>query len=152
MATGGMDAGNNQYDEARAIESCQNACEPYTAACAGECEADCDAATRLTSAEQCPREFYAYYGCVAAAAEDDFDCDAGDTVDGNPVPDCASSWLAYSQCRRTRGEDCVLLARNASVCSGSGADTPDWATCKVNVDPPSGCVPLDATDYCCAAQ
>ncbi|HVJ19614.1 MAG TPA: hypothetical protein VM686_29540 [Polyangiaceae bacterium] len=152
QATGGMDAGSNRYDQARAIESCQNACASYTAACTGDCADDCDAATRLSSAEACPAEFYAYYDCVAATAEADFDCDAGDTVDDNPAADCAATWLAYSQCRRTRGEDCVLLTRNASVCTSQNADTPDWATCKLNVDPPSGCEPLDATDFCCAAQ
>jgi len=70
----------------------------------------------------------------------------------NPVASCDEAWLAYVQCRCTRGFDCVLLSSNAAVCAGTSAETPNWGTRKVGVDPPSGCVAIDATDYCCPAE
>lgn len=151
---GGMDAGVSSYDETRAIESCQSACAPYAEACGGDCAGDCDSSTRLSSAEDCPAEFDRYYGCIAAASAADFDCGAGDTVEGNPVASCGTDWTAYSQCRRTRGFECVILTRNASACTALGAERPNWVTCKVGELPPAAndCVELNDTDYCCAAE
>jgi hypothetical protein len=148
--TGGTGPTTVPYDEARALDSCQSGCAAYAAACTEDCSAGCDDSTRLSSAEDCPGEFYDYYDCVAAAPADAFDCAAGDAVTDNPVASCAASWTAYTQCRRTRGYPCALVMRDASVCPDPA--TPDWGTCKVDVEPPDGCVPLDATDYCCPPE
>ncbi|HEV8245498.1 MAG TPA: hypothetical protein VGP93_07010, partial [Polyangiaceae bacterium] len=58
------------------------------------------------------------------------------------------SWTAYSQCKRTKGFDCAILTRDDANCIRiTGA--PNRVTCKVDSVPPSGCISLDATDYCC---
>jgi hypothetical protein len=147
--TGGTSSGPVVYDEQRAIDNCTLACTPYVEACSADCADGCDDDTRLSSAEDCPAEFDEYFGCIAAAAPADFDCEAGDIGTDNPVAACATSWLAYSQCRRTRGFECVIITHDASVCTSADAATPNWVTCKVDEDPPSACVTLDSTDYCC---
>ncbi len=148
-AQGGAPGSNDPvYDEAEAIAACESACTAYGSACAVDCNPSCDASTRLASAQVCPGEFYDYYDCIAATSADGFACAAGDTTNDNPVTSCASLWTTYAQCRRTRGYECATLAHdNASCLQVTG--NPDWVTCKVDITPPDGCLPFNATDYCC---
>ncbi len=149
QAQGGTSGTNNGvYDEAEAIAACDSACTAYSSACSSTCTPSCDASTRLSSAEVCPAEYNDYYDCVAAQSADAFACDSGDTSNANPVSACATQWTAYSQCKRTRGYDCAILAHDDATCL-QATGYPDWVTCTVDKTPPRECAPLNATDYCC---
>ncbi|WP_437677159.1 hypothetical protein [Sorangium sp. So ce131] len=133
----------------RATAACEDACEAYSEACGPEnCSIACRVMTTDYKADVCTAEFEAYYACVAVQAPEQISCRGAGGFFGHPGPGCKSEWASFTQCRRTDGADCAVLARDTSFCTHSG-DPPDWTTCKVGVEPPPGCVPLTSMDYCC---
>ena len=77
------DAGGEPvYDEALAISNCESGCSAFADSCMASCTPGCDTSLRLSNAEICPGQFYAYYSCVGAAAAGDFASALASAADG----------------------------------------------------------------------
>ncbi|WP_437548777.1 hypothetical protein WME97_01140 [Sorangium sp. So ce367] len=128
---------------------CEAACDVFSAGCAPEsCSIACFVAVDQYPTEACFAEFDAYHACLAAQEPAQLACGADENFFAPWAPACRPEWTAYSQCRRTGGADCAVVAKDVESCTYFG-DPPDWATCKIGKEPPPGCVPLTSLDYCC---
>jgi hypothetical protein len=146
---------------------CQRACAAYQTAC-GE-DSDCGTACLIVdgagiggagpgSANLCPKESKALFDCVATQPASAFLCDRiGGTISmlngASPPAACADLAPAYRQCSLTNGQDCSVEATVDQSCAMFYPDAPRHAVCKVDVTPPTGCVPFAAElpngSYCC---